>query len=418
MKKWLKILFIVWGSVLITWWIWTWLSKFTSDWSSIELLSDKKARNYDNVKNNSNNHKFSVTLQWFDNSDSKIWSNKVVWQYTQEISNNEILNVYSNTNNNTKVNDTTDFSTSLWPTVSLQPNDSNNKQEINDNIWEYFHGILSNEIPEIYISTNDDRIPLWYDSDDEDANNTSEYKYYNDYYDKDLSNAMKDMSLRSTFCPNIFCQQVADDWTYQNQKHYYRDSKNKKMVLIPNVYYVSDCAYYDSVYWELWKNYTTWDNLSELSYIQWCDDTEYNEMLSKNSWKIKNITWEILNYDEAVKKWLISENDWKNREIDCWNCGYFSCEHGCLLKWTEMFPVIWDSEAHATYCKKNYIKYLQVSNLIDINKSNIWKNDEEPNSQEDCSEWEVFRCAPYVPNSCGKEDCGYRCFCVPQNLYF
>jgi hypothetical protein len=78
------------------------------------------------------------------------------------------------------------------------------------------------------------------------------FKYYNDYLDYPmLSAAMKDMWLRSTSCPHIFCQQVADDWTYRNQKHYYWDSVKWKMILIPNVYFVSDCEYYDQIYWSV-----------------------------------------------------------------------------------------------------------------------------------------------------------------------
>lgn len=92
-------------------------------------------------------------------------------------------------------------------------------------------------------------------SDIEPANTKSVshwFKYYDDYLDYPmLSAAMKDMWLRSTSCPHIFCQQVADDWTYRNQKHYYWDSVKWKMILIPNVYFVSDCEYYDQIYWSV-----------------------------------------------------------------------------------------------------------------------------------------------------------------------
>ena len=59
------------------------------------------------------------------------------------------------------------------------------------------------------------------------------HKDYKDYEnDLDLSQTLKSMGLRATWCPNIFCQQVADDWTYKNQKHYYWDSEKKEMILI------------------------------------------------------------------------------------------------------------------------------------------------------------------------------------------
>jgi hypothetical protein len=52
------------------------------------------------------------------------------------------------------------------------------------------------------------------------------FSYYDSYLDNPrLSNAMKEMKLRSTNCSNIFCQQVGDDGTYSNQKHYYWNDK-------------------------------------------------------------------------------------------------------------------------------------------------------------------------------------------------
>ena len=78
---------------------------------------------------------------------------------------------------------------------------------------------------------------------------TKRFCYAEDYDDPDLSSAIKSLWLRSTYCPNIFCQAVADDGTYSNQKHYYWNQDSKKMILIPNVYYVSDCDFYDKKYW-------------------------------------------------------------------------------------------------------------------------------------------------------------------------
>jgi hypothetical protein len=48
------------------------------------------------------------------------------------------------------------------------------------------------------------------------------FKDYRDFASNEkLSAKLKEMKLRPTSCPNIFCQQVADDGTYNNQKHYY-----------------------------------------------------------------------------------------------------------------------------------------------------------------------------------------------------
>ncbi len=94
-------------------------------------------------------------------------------------------------------------------------------------------------------------------STDNNSNNTpvvrktdsNGFSYYDSYLDNPrLSNAMKEMKLRSTYCSNIFCQQVGDDGTYSNQKHYYWNDEEWTMTLIPWVYYISDCAYYDKIY--------------------------------------------------------------------------------------------------------------------------------------------------------------------------
>ena len=83
---------------------------------------------------------------------------------------------------------------------------------------------------------------------------TKQFCYAEYYDDPDLSSAIKSMWLRSTYCPNIFCQNANDDWKYENLKHYYWDSYNKEMVLIPDVYSVSSsmCNSYDKKYW--WKS--------------------------------------------------------------------------------------------------------------------------------------------------------------------
>ncbi len=72
-----------------------------------------------------------------------------------------------------------------------------------------------------------------------------QYYYPSDYNNPPLSKAMKELKLRSTNCPRIFCQEKADDWTFINQKHYYRDENQEIMIELTWVYYVSDCNYYD-----------------------------------------------------------------------------------------------------------------------------------------------------------------------------
>jgi len=46
--------------------------------------------------------------------------------------------------------------------------------------------------------------------------------------------------LRTTYVPGIYCQQVADDGTYRNQKHYFYNQKKEKFVEIPGVYFISN----------------------------------------------------------------------------------------------------------------------------------------------------------------------------------
>lgn len=74
------------------------------------------------------------------------------------------------------------------------------------------------------------------------------YYYADDYDNSSLSKVMKEMKLRATYCPYIFCQTANNDWKYVNLKHYYWDENNEKMILLPNVYYISDCSYYDNLF--------------------------------------------------------------------------------------------------------------------------------------------------------------------------
>ena len=78
------------------------------------------------------------------------------------------------------------------------------------------------------------------------------HKDYRDFEkDTDLSEAMKSMNLRATWCPNIFCQKN-DGYNDDRLEHYYRDKKNKDMILIPHVHHVggSHCLYYDKLFLE------------------------------------------------------------------------------------------------------------------------------------------------------------------------
>ena len=66
-------------------------------------------------------------------------------------------------------------------------------------------------------------IHTWYPTPRSEYRANGTFKDYKDYEEinKTLSLKLKEMKLRPTSCPNIFCQQVADDGTYNNQKHYY-----------------------------------------------------------------------------------------------------------------------------------------------------------------------------------------------------
>lgn len=130
------------------------------------------------------------------------------------------------------------------------------------------------------------------------------FSYYDSYQDNPrLSNTMKDMKLRSTYCPNIFCQQVADDGTYNNQKHYYWNDSEWTMTLIPWVYYISDCAYYDRIYWNDDSFTKTEDNKNE-------------NTVSKSDSKVTYVwgNWTEYFYDEQFIKWLkvAAEKKWES----------------------------------------------------------------------------------------------------------
>ena len=44
--------------------------------------------------------------------------------------------------------------------------------------------------------------------------------------------------LRTTYVAGIYCQQVADDGTYRNQKHYFYNMQKEQFIEIPNLYYI------------------------------------------------------------------------------------------------------------------------------------------------------------------------------------
>lgn len=60
-------------------------------------------------------------------------------------------------------------------------------------------------------------------------------------------------NLRTTYVPGVFCQQIADDGTYKKQKHYFYNTKTEEMILIPNVYYISDPRQMGDLYEEYEK---------------------------------------------------------------------------------------------------------------------------------------------------------------------
>ena len=93
----------------------------------------------------------------------------------------------------------------------------------------------------------DSTIHTWYTTPRSEYRANGTFKDYKDYEEinQPLSSKLKEMKLRPTSCPNIFCQQVADDGTYNNQKHYYWNNDKWTMKLMPSVYHVSECSEYD-----------------------------------------------------------------------------------------------------------------------------------------------------------------------------
>ena len=93
----------------------------------------------------------------------------------------------------------------------------------------------------------DSTIHTWYPTPRTEYRANGTFKDYKDFEEINaaLSAKLKEMKLRPTSCPNIFCQQVADDGTYNNQKHYYWNNDKWTMTLIPSVYHVSECSAYD-----------------------------------------------------------------------------------------------------------------------------------------------------------------------------
>ena len=174
-----------------------------------------------------------------------------------------------------------------------------------------------------------------------DNNGFSDYDSYLD--NPRLSNALKDMKLRSTSCPNIFCQQVADDGTYNNQKHYYWNNEEWTMTLIPWVYYVSDCSYYDSTYGPKNNKYnnkkdsitvnsdekyifaSSWDE--NIIYI-WKDGRKYSywedflkelKKLADNKWESDlsdYVELEIEHYENAIDIYWILDWDESSEELE------------------------------------------------------------------------------------------------------
>ncbi len=203
------------------------------------------------------------------------------------------------------------------------------------------------------------------------------FSYYDSYLDNPrLSNAMKDMKLRSTYCPNIFCQQVGDDGTYSNQKHYYWDDIEWTMTLIPWVYYISDCEYYDKIYWN--GNSTT-SNVYDV-------EDDYISSVYSNS----NIvyTWKdgtMYYYDDKFLTMLmdVAEKKWESGLAE-----YLKIEAQYFKNWLdqlsdlddeELLKSMWididnlDPDKMTKQEKQELIKKLKsaLGKIIDENK---WKN--------------------------------------------
>ena len=131
-----------------------------------------------------------------------------------------------NSNKNTK--------TTITSKIYVEP-------EIPQDEWEFLtHG--SAIVIDTYSTIN-----TWYDTPRSEFKSDWRYKDYRDFasINPALSAKMKDMKLRATSCPNVYSQQVADDGTYNKQKHYFWNNDRWTMLLMPNVYHVYDCADYD-----------------------------------------------------------------------------------------------------------------------------------------------------------------------------
>ena len=222
------------------------------------------------------------------------------------------------------------------------------------------------------------------------------YKDYKDYKENtDLAEAMKAMKLRATSCPNIFCQQVADDWTYNNQKHYYRDSRNKEMILIPNVYYVSDCTYYDRLFskdelisiwledsesikdnntdllYQILQNDWWWGNpqvenieliaAKPIIYLYPIQETQVNVTL----WTPEKLLYTYPKYNWEKWRNVIAQPNWDLKDIDTWKKLYAlywewksnietNFDEGFIVAWKDIIPfleeklaILWLNEREA-----------------------------------------------------------------------
>jgi hypothetical protein len=128
-------------------------------------------------------------------------------------------------------------------------------------------------------------IHTWYDTPRSEYRADGRFKDYKDFatINPELSAKLKDMKLRATSCPNVYCQQVADDGTYNKQKHYYWNNDRKTMVLMPDVYYVYDCADYD-VYAYAGENTEDTKKNTKSTYDIYTTSTKAKTNKSINKW--------------------------------------------------------------------------------------------------------------------------------------
>ena len=162
-----------------------------------------------------------------------LFSLSMAYSLKTEAYNNYLIDWAKNIYQNYLIESNKNTRTTITSKIYVEP-------EIQDE-WEVLtHG--SAIVIDTYSTIN-----TWYDTPRSEYKADWRYKDYRDFVSVNLALAkkMKDMKLRATACPNVYSQQVADDGTYNKQKHYFWNNDRETMLLMPNVYHVYDCADYD-----------------------------------------------------------------------------------------------------------------------------------------------------------------------------